>query len=75
MAEPTSAVVPLTSRGPTNSGELKAGTDPATVATVVVCTLEGALMLCHLYDDPGPMAAATAHLDQYFTSLCPEAES
>ncbi len=55
-------------------GELQAGTDPATVATVVVCTLEGALMLCHLYDDPGPMAAATAHLDQYLTSLSTEAE-
>jgi hypothetical protein len=55
-------------------GELKAGTDPAMVATVVVCTLEGALMLCHLEDDPGPMTAAIAHLDQYLTSLAKEAE-
>lgn len=55
-------------------GELKAGTDPGTVASVVVSTLEGALMLCHLDADPGPMIAATAHLDQYLTSLSEEAE-
>jgi AcrR family transcriptional regulator len=55
-------------------GELKAGTDPATVANVVVSTLEGALMLSHLFDDPGPMTAATAHLDRYLTSLSREAE-
>jgi TetR/AcrR family transcriptional repressor of nem operon len=54
-------------------GELKADTEPGTVATVVVSTLEGALMLCHLYDDPAPMTVATDHLDRYLTSLSEEA--
>lgn len=55
-------------------GELKADTDPDTVASVVVSTLEGALMLSRLYDDPGHMTAATAHLEQYLTSLSTEGE-
>jgi AcrR family transcriptional regulator len=50
-------------------GELRTDTDPDTVAAVVVSALEGALMLSHLYDDPGHMSAVTAHLDQYLTSL------
>jgi AcrR family transcriptional regulator len=55
-------------------GELKADTDPDSVAVVFVSTLEGALMLSHLYGDPGHMTAAAAHLDQYVTSLSAEAQ-
>jgi AcrR family transcriptional regulator len=53
-------------------GELRAGTDPHEVATVMVATLEGALMLSHLYGDPGNVTLATAHLDRYITSLATE---
>jgi AcrR family transcriptional regulator len=50
-------------------GELKADLNARTVATVFVATLEGALMLSHLYGDPANMTAAAAHLDRYVTSL------
>ena len=49
---------------------LPAGVTPSAVATVFVSTIEGALMLGQLYDgDTSYMAAATAHLDSYVTSL------
>ena len=50
-------------------GELRDGTDADAVATVVMSTLEGALMLTQLYGDPGYVETATAHLDGYVTSL------
>jgi TetR/AcrR family transcriptional regulator, transcriptional repressor for nem operon len=46
-------------------GEIRAGTDPERVATVLTATLEGAIMLTQLYDDPGYVRAAAAHLDDY----------
>jgi TetR/AcrR family transcriptional repressor of nem operon len=53
-------------------GELRADVDPQTVATVFVATLEGALMLAHLYKDPGNVTIATDHLDAYISSLAIE---
>jgi len=50
-------------------GELRAGTDPGAAATVIMSTLEGALMLSQLYRDPTYVETATAHLDDYVTSL------
>jgi TetR/AcrR family transcriptional repressor of nem operon len=44
------------------SGELGAGADPRTIASVVVATLEGALMLSKLCDDPAHMQRAVEHL-------------
>ena len=49
--------------------ELRPGTDPDAVATVIVSTLEGALMLGHLYGDASYMDRAAAHLDDYVLSL------
>lgn len=51
------------------SGELARGVDPEELATVIVSTLEGAVMLCRLYRDPEHMRRATNHLESYVRSL------
>ena len=51
------------------SGELRPGTDPRAVATVVTATLEGAVMLSKLYHDPVYMERAAAHLTAHLHSL------
>jgi TetR/AcrR family transcriptional regulator, transcriptional repressor for nem operon len=50
-------------------GELSAETDPRETASVVVGTLEGALMLSKLCDDPEHMERAVAHLKRHIGSL------
>lgn len=50
-------------------GELAEGTDPREVASVVVATLEGAVMLSKLHDDPAHMKRAVGHLEGFLTSL------
>ena len=51
------------------SGELGVGTDPRATASVVVATLEGALMLSKLHDDPAHMHRAVDHLKEHLGSL------
>jgi hypothetical protein len=51
------------------SGELLPATDPRSVASVVVATLEGAVMLSRLYDDPDHMRRAVGHLKDHLSSL------
>lgn len=51
------------------SGELFPEIDPRDTASVVVGTLEGALMLSKLCDDPGHMQKAAAHLKARLGSL------
>lgn len=46
-------------------GELHDAIDPHQVASVILATLEGALMLSKLYDDPMHMDRAVAHLSDY----------
>ena len=53
-------------------GELAAGADPDAVATVIMATLEGALMLGQLYGDPAFVTVAADHLDAYVASLVPQ---
>jgi TetR/AcrR family transcriptional repressor of nem operon len=53
-------------------GELRPDTDADAVATVIVSTLEGALMLSHLYGDPSYVDRATDHLDAFAHSLAQE---
>ncbi|MEO6715064.1 MAG: TetR/AcrR family transcriptional regulator [Mycobacteriales bacterium] len=50
-------------------GELRPGTDPRTVATVVTATLEGAVMLTKLYGDVRHMERAVEHVGGYIESL------
>ncbi len=51
------------------TGELKPGTDPQETASVVVATLEGAVMLSRLYDDPAHMRRAVGHLKDHLKSV------
>ena len=57
------------------SGELKADADPREEATVVVATLEGALMLGKLLDDPEHLRRAERHVARYLRSLTRESRS
>ena len=51
------------------SGELEDGADPRVVASVVVATLEGAVMLSKLHDDPVHMERAVGHLEAHVRSI------
>ena len=51
------------------SGELRPEADPYVVASIMTATLEGALMLSRLYDDPTHLRRAVAHLISYLESL------
>ena len=53
----------------TRVGELKPDADPYAVASVITATLEGAVMLSKLYDDPSHMRRAVDHLKEYLNSL------
>ncbi len=54
------------------SGELSPRADPRAVASVVVATLEGAVMLSRLHDDPAHMERAVMHLKDHLRSLARE---
>ncbi|MEM9215570.1 MAG: TetR/AcrR family transcriptional regulator [Cyanobacteria bacterium P01_F01_bin.150] len=49
--------------------ELRADVDPKAIATVIIATLEGALMMTKLYDDPQHIQHALKHLRSYVDSL------
>jgi TetR/AcrR family transcriptional repressor of nem operon len=51
------------------TGELKRGTDPREVATVMTATLEGAVFLSKLYGDKAPMRVAADHVGTYVRGL------
>jgi TetR/AcrR family transcriptional repressor of nem operon len=51
------------------TGELASDTDPRKTASVVVATLEGAVMLSRLCSDPAHMSGAVEHLKEYLKSL------
>lgn len=51
------------------SGELEDGADPRGVSSVVVATLEGAVMLSKLHDDPTHMERAVGHTEAYIRSI------
>jgi len=46
-------------------GEIQATVEADTVTTVIISTLEGALMMSKLYDDPVHLERAIAHLNDY----------
>jgi AcrR family transcriptional regulator len=52
-----------------NAGELKDGTDPREVATVLTATLEGAVFLSKLYGARDPMRIAADHVTAYVKGL------
>ena len=53
-------------------GELAPDTDPRSVASVVAATLEGAVMLSRLLEDPAHMQRAVEHLKGHLGSLAVE---
>jgi TetR/AcrR family transcriptional regulator, transcriptional repressor for nem operon len=54
-------------------GEIRAGIDPDALATVMISTLEGAVMMSKLYDDGVHVARAAAHLRRHLEE-CVRAE-
>ena len=58
----------IVSRG-IERGEVCPTTDADEVASLLIATLEGALMLSNLYKDPVHMRRAAAHMIQYIGSL------
>ena len=55
-------------------GELRGDVDPEEASTVIIATLEGALMLTQLYGDPVYVDRAAAHLDNYVDTLASDPE-
>jgi AcrR family transcriptional regulator len=51
------------------TGELAQDTDPRKTASLVVATLEGAVMLSRLCDDPAHMSRVVEHLKEHLKSL------
>lgn len=51
------------------TGELEPDTDPRKTASVIVATLEGAIMLSRLYEDPVYMKRSADHLKEHLGSL------
>ena len=54
------------------SGELSSWAGPRAVASLVVATLQGAVMLSQLHDDPSHMQRAVRHLKDHLRSLTRE---
>ena len=50
-------------------GDIQTTVDPDAVATILIATLEGALMLAKLYGDRTPMEQVQEHLNLYIDSL------
>ncbi len=56
------------------NGEIRTGTDPRETASVVVATLEGAVMMSRLCDEPAHMVRAVDHLKEHLKSIASESE-
>ena len=52
-------------KGGIERGEVRPGVDPDALASVLISTLEGAVMLSKLYDEPEHARRAAAHLERY----------
>ncbi len=50
-------------------GEVRPAVDAGEVASLLIATLEGALMLSNLYRDPNHMQRAAAHMIRYIETL------
>jgi len=59
------ALVVRIAKGGIERGEVRAAIDPDELATVLIATLEGAVMLSKLYGDPAHVGRAVAHLERY----------
>ncbi|MGB0014961.1 MAG: TetR family transcriptional regulator C-terminal domain-containing protein [Candidatus Sulfotelmatobacter sp.] len=55
--------------------EIKPGVDPAALATSIITSLEGALVVSRLERDPRALQAAQEHLEQYMETDVQRARS
>lgn len=62
-------LIGLTVKAGVAGAELRPEADPRAVAAVITATMEGAVMLARLYDDPAPLRHAVAHLRWYIRTL------
>ena len=49
-------------------GEMRSDIDPDLIATILISTIEGAIMMSKLYQDPGYLQKAVDYLHNYFDS-------
>jgi AcrR family transcriptional regulator len=59
------ALIRRTVQGGVSRGEVRRDVDPDELASVMISTLEGAIMLSKLYGDPSHVARAAEHLGRY----------
>ena len=64
-------VIKRTVRAGQRSGHIRTEASAEVVASVFICTLEGAIMMSKLYADQLHMKYAVRHLDQYVDALAP----
>jgi TetR/AcrR family transcriptional regulator, transcriptional repressor for nem operon len=50
-------------------GEIPATIEPDTVATIIICNIEGAIMMSQLEKNPVHLERAVSHLQQYIQSI------
>ena len=66
MDESLAAIHRIAAKG-RDRGELRPSTDPARVATILMSTLEGALMISKLYNDPRYLRQAQEQMTQWIS--------
>lgn len=63
-------IVRIAGRG-IEKGEVRPSVDPDTLASLLISSLEGAVMMSKLYDDPVHVARAVEHVERYLDeSVC-----
>jgi TetR/AcrR family transcriptional regulator, transcriptional repressor for nem operon len=53
-------------------GEISATIEPDTVATIIICNIEGAIMMSQLEKNPVHLQRAVAHLQKYIQVMSPK---
>ena len=62
-----SSIVLIINKG-INKGEITANVDPDAIATIIICTIEGAIMMSQLEKNPVHLERAIAHLQNYISN-------
>ncbi len=62
-----SSIVLIINKG-INKGEITANVDPDAIATIIICTIEGAIMMSQLEKNPVHLERAIAHLQNYINN-------
>ncbi len=62
-----SSIVLIINKG-INKGEITVNVDPDAIATIIICTIEGAIMMSQLEKNPVHLERAIAHLQNYISN-------